>query len=76
MTCGLSVPGRRGQRSIDGSIPDRLATAELELCVGWPSDRGDDVAFATKPQLARTMVARAVELGLPLAWVTAVGAMS
>jgi SRSO17 transposase len=45
----------------------------------WAKDRDwcaaagipDDVAFATKPQLAQAMLARAVEAGVPFAWFTA-----
>ncbi|WP_142116531.1 IS701 family transposase [Salinispora arenicola] len=40
--------------------PDRLAAA------GVP----DDVEFATKPALARQMIAAALEAGIPFAWVT------
>jgi SRSO17 transposase len=40
--------------------PDRLAAA------GVP----DDVGFATKPALARQMIAAAIEAGVPFAWVT------
>src|SRR5258708_27893693 len=32
---------------------------------------GDDVAFATKPELARKMLERAVAAGVPFAWFTA-----
>ena len=43
----------------------------------WAEDRdrcraagiGDDVAFATKPELARQMIERAVQAGVPFAWV-------
>ena len=31
----------------------------------------DDVQFATKPELARQMLARALDAGIPAAWVTA-----
>ncbi|TWJ24482.1 SRSO17 transposase [Micromonospora endolithica] len=40
--------------------PDRLAAA------GVP----DDVGFATKPALARQMIAAAIEAGVPFGWVT------
>jgi len=30
---------------------------------------GDDVTFATKPQLARRMIERAVHAGVPFSWV-------
>ena len=32
---------------------------------------GDDVAFATKPELARQMIERAVKAGVPFSWVAA-----
>jgi SRSO17 transposase len=55
-----------------------LIDRELYLPQSWTSDRdrcreagiGDDVAFATKPALARTMIERAVTAGVPFAWVT------
>jgi SRSO17 transposase len=54
-----------------------LIDRELYLPEKWTSDRercraagiGDDVAFATKPELARTMIGRAVEAEIPFAWV-------
>jgi SRSO17 transposase len=56
-----------------------LIDRELYLPEGWTGDRdrcraagiGDGVAFATKPELARTMIERAVEAGIPFSWVTA-----
>jgi SRSO17 transposase len=55
-----------------------LIDRELYLPQSWTSDRdrcreagiGDDVAFATKPALTRTMIERAVTAGVPFAWVT------
>src|SRR5258706_165474 len=51
---------------------------EVYLPEKWTGDRdrcrsagiGDEVAFATKPQLAEKMIGRAVEAGAPFAWVT------
>jgi SRSO17 transposase len=51
----------------------------LYLPRGWTDDRArcqaagvpDKVAFATKPQLAQQLLARAVDGGVPCAWVTA-----
>jgi len=51
---------------------------ELYLPVSWTSDRArcreagvpDAVGFHTKPQLARRMLARALDAGVPAAWVT------
>jgi SRSO17 transposase len=56
-----------------------LVDRELYVPRSWTGDRdrcdeagiSEDVAFATKPQLARTMVERVRELGLPFAWFTA-----
>lgn len=56
-----------------------LIDRELYLPEGWTDDRdrcrragiGDKVAFATKPELARTMIGRAVAAGIPFSWVTA-----
>ena len=56
-----------------------LIDRELYLPESWTCDRGrcreagigDEVEFATKPELARTMIARAVEAGVPFAWVAA-----
>jgi SRSO17 transposase len=54
-----------------------LIDRELYLPEKWTGDRGrcraagigDDVAFATKPQLARRMIERAVRAGVPFGWV-------
>jgi len=51
---------------------------ELYLPKAWTEDRercreagiGDDVAFATKPELAIAMIGRALEAGVPAGWVT------
>ena len=56
-----------------------LIDRELYLPKSWIADRDrcreaavpDDVGFATKTELARTMLARALEAGVPAAWVTA-----
>ena len=55
------------------------ALIDRELCLpkDWTEDTArraaagipDDVAFATKPELARRMVARAIAAGVPFAWV-------
>jgi SRSO17 transposase len=52
-----------------------LIDRELYLPEKWTADRdrcraagiGDDVPFATKPQLARQMIERAVKAGVPFA---------
>jgi SRSO17 transposase len=56
-----------------------LIDRELYLPRSWIADRGrcheaaipDDVEFATKTELARTMLTRALDAGVPAAWVTA-----
>jgi hypothetical protein len=53
-----------------------LVDRDLHVPQSWTADRdrcgeadiGQDVAFVTKPQLARAMVERVRELGLPFAW--------
>lgn len=64
----LAYASRFGQALID---------RQLYLPEGWAQDRSrrkeahvpEDVDFATKPTLARAMIARALEAGLPCAWV-------
>src|SRR3712207_921547 len=56
-----------------------LIDRELYLPRAWTDDReraraagiGDEVGFATKPELARSMLTRALEDGLPAGWLTA-----
>ncbi|MGH3973029.1 MAG: IS701 family transposase [Pseudonocardiaceae bacterium] len=56
-----------------------LIDRELYLPASWVADRdrgaeadiGEDVAFATKPELARRMLERARDAGAPFAWFTA-----
>src|SRR3954447_3889185 len=56
-----------------------LIDRELYLPKTWIDDReraraaglGDDVGFATKPELARAMLGRALEAGVPAGWLTA-----
>lgn len=56
-----------------------LIDAELYLPKSWTGDRircaqagiGEEVPFATKPVLARTMLTRALEAGVPASWATA-----
>jgi SRSO17 transposase len=55
-----------------------LIDRDLYLPQAWTDDRdrcraagiGDEVAFATKPQQAKAMIARAVAAGIPFRWVT------
>jgi SRSO17 transposase len=64
-----AAPG--GERALTGR--------ELYLPESWTGDRercreagvGDGVAFATKPELAREMLERAVTAGVPFSWFTA-----
>jgi SRSO17 transposase len=66
----LAYSGERGRTLIDRA---------LYLPKSWTDDRercraagiGDDVEFATKVQLARAMVRRAIDDGIPFRWVTA-----
>jgi SRSO17 transposase len=66
----LAYASRHGHAFID---------RELYLPESWTTDRPrcraagipDSVGFHTKPQLARRMLARALEAGVPAAWVTA-----
>jgi SRSO17 transposase len=56
-----------------------LIDRELYLPQSWTADRDrcrkahvpDEVEFATKPEQARAMLARAVDAGVPFAWFTA-----
>ncbi|WP_443029647.1 IS701 family transposase [Spirillospora sp. NBC_01491] len=56
-----------------------LIDRELYLPKAWTEDRercrqagvGEDVGFATKPELGQSMLARAIDSGIPFAWVTA-----
>lgn len=56
-----------------------LIDAELYLPKSWTSDPArcteagvpGDIEFATKPVLARQMLARALDAGLPVSWATA-----
>src|ERR671917_1359742 len=56
-----------------------LIDRELYLPRAWTDDRerardagiGDDVGFATKPELARRMLTRALDAGVPVGWLTA-----
>jgi SRSO17 transposase len=56
-----------------------LIDRELYLPKSWTDDRdrcrgagvGDDVRFAAKPELARLMLGRALDAGVPAGWVTA-----
>ncbi|WP_421097777.1 IS701 family transposase [Rhodococcus sp. As11] len=55
-----------------------LIDRELYLPKAWTEDRqrcrdagiDDDVEFSTKPELAQTMIERALDAGIPFGWVT------
>lgn len=65
-----------GYRSAKGQA---LVDRELYLPKDWIADRArcraagipDEIEFATKPELARRMLARTLDAGLPARWVTA-----
>ncbi|MBH0119561.1 IS701 family transposase [Rhodococcus sp. CX] len=56
-----------------------LIDRELYLPKAWTEDRNrcrdagidDDIGFATKPELAQSMLERALDAGIPFGWVTA-----
>jgi len=66
----LTCAGPRGHTFLDRA---------LYLPTSWTDDRDrcraagipDEVAFATKPKLAQAMLERALDAGVPAAWVTA-----
>src|SRR6478735_9787673 len=66
----LTYAGARGHTFLDRA---------LYLPASWTDDRDrcraagipDEVAFATKPALAQAMLERALDAGVPAAWVTA-----
>jgi SRSO17 transposase len=66
----LTYAGARGHTFMDRA---------LYLPTSWTDDRDrcraagipDEVAFATKPKLAQAMLERALDAGVPAAWVTA-----
>jgi SRSO17 transposase len=70
----------RGELDIGrGEQPHPAVDRELYLPKSWTGDRDrcreagvpDDVQFATKAELARAMLGRALDAGVPAAWVTA-----
>ncbi len=66
----LTYAGQGGHAMIDRELYlPRSWTSDPARCVaaGVP----DDVAFATKPALAQTMLARALDAGVPARWVAA-----
>ena len=66
----LAYAGRHGYGLIDRELylPQSWTADRLRCCeAGIP----DQVGFHTKPQLARRMLARAMDAKVPVAWVTA-----
>src|SRR5918992_406780 len=65
----LTYATRRGRTFLDRELylPQEWATApDRRAVTGVP----EEVPFATKPQLARQMIARALAAGVPCRWVT------
>ncbi len=77
--------GRIANAQVGVFLPDAGARGHTfldrarSLPTGWTDDRArcraagipDDVAFATTPALAQALLARALDAGVPAAWVTA-----
>jgi len=65
----LGYAGRHGHALIDRALylPQAWAGAEERRRVAWVPEA---VAFATKPKLALAMLERALDAGVPCAWVT------
>lgn len=65
----LAYAGRHGHALIDRALylPERWAADPVRRArAGVP----EEVAFTTKPKLGRAMLARALDAGVPCAWVT------
>ncbi|MFI6511922.1 IS701 family transposase [Streptosporangium sp. NPDC050855] len=66
----LACASTRGRALIDRELyPPREWTDDRPRCRA--AGIGDEIAFATRPALARTMIERAVAAGVPFGWVTA-----
>ncbi|WP_229848729.1 IS701 family transposase, partial [Kitasatospora griseola] len=66
----LAYSGERGRTLIDRALYlPKSCTDDRERC--RETGIGDDVEFATKVHLARAMVRRAVDDGIPFRWLTA-----
>jgi SRSO17 transposase len=65
----LGYAGRRGYALIDRALylPQAWATDEVRRRSAWVPET---VAFATKPKLGLTILERALDAGVPCAWVT------
>lgn len=65
----LAYASDRGRALIDRELYlPKTWTADRERCRDAGID--DDVEFATKPELAQTMIERAFDAGVPFGWVT------
>ena len=72
------LPGRRLPRLRRAGTGRALIDRALYLPEGWAGDAGrragagvpEEVAFATKPKLGAAMLERALDAGVPCAWVT------
>src|SRR5438045_1982960 len=77
------VAGRFGRVGVDlayaGQAGHAMIDRELYLPRGWTTDPArcaaagipEEVEFATKPALAKTMMGRALDAGVPARWVAA-----
>jgi len=67
----LAYASRHGRTLIDRELylPEHTWIADRERCRA--AGIGDEVAFATKPEQFRAMLARALEAGVPFAWASA-----
>ncbi len=69
MAVFLSYAARRGHALIDRELyVPRSWTADAARCAAAGIPAG--TVFATKPKLARRMITRALDAGVPAAWVT------
>jgi len=65
---GVCRAGREQGADRPGAVPAGEMDGRRDRCRA--AGIGDDVAFATKPQLAKSMIGRAVKAGVPFSWVT------
>ncbi len=67
----LAYASRHGRTLIDRELylPEHTWIADRERCRA--AGIGDEVAFATKPKQFQVILARALDAGVPFAWVTA-----
>jgi SRSO17 transposase len=67
----LAYASRHGRTLIDRElyVPEHTWIADRDRCRA--AGIGDEVAFATKPEQFRAILARALDAGVPFAWATA-----